>query len=112
VTAVFWLLLVAGLTVASWDFKAIAGAPGDPLNYVRLASAVLLIAYPVTMLKRLALRLGTLVASGASLTGAAVSLWDAARAPADWAYYFSAALLVLLTLAMWIVSRCADARRV
>lgn len=106
-TAAFWTLLMAGLGVAAAYITAIAGAPGDPLNYLRLAWALLQIAYSVAMLRHSAPRVSIALVSAGSLAGAAVSLWAAARSPADWANYFSAALLLALTLATWIVARLA-----
>jgi len=103
------LLLVTGLAVVAWDIRAVAGAPGDPLDYLRLAWGALLVAYPVSMLIRTVSRVSTLIVSGAALVGVAVNLWDVTRVPADWANYFQAALLFLLFLGLWIVSRRARA---
>lgn len=48
------ILLIAGLLIVTWNIWNIARAPGTPLNYLRLAWSLLLVAYPVSML--LALR--------------------------------------------------------
>jgi hypothetical protein len=102
-TAVFCLLLATALAVMIWNIVAIVGAPGDLLNYVRLAWSVLLAAFPLSMLMRSAWRVSRLIISGSTLVGVAVNSWDAAQAPADWVNYVGAALLFLLLLAMLIV---------
>jgi hypothetical protein len=107
--AVFCLLL--GLVSVIWTIVGIVGTLGDPLNYLRLAWAVLIVAYPLSMLMHPSLRVGTLLASGGALAGMAVFLWQGARAPADWANYFTAALFLLLLLAMGIASRWARTRQ-
>jgi hypothetical protein len=108
---VFCLLLAAGLVSVIWTIVAIVGTVGDPLNYLQLAWGVLLVAYPLSMLMHSALRVTTLLASGGVLAGMAVFLWQAARAPANWANYFVAALFLLLLLAMGIASRWARIRQ-
>ncbi len=110
-TATLSILLVADLVVVTWNTWNIAGAPGHPLNYLRLAWSLLLVAYPISMLRRSAARATTLIAISGALTGAAISLWDAAQAPADWVNYFAAASLVLLLLALGLASRWARTRR-
>lgn len=110
-TATLSTLLIADLVNVTWNIWNIAGAPGLPLNYLRLAWSLVLVAYPISMLRRSAARPTTLIAIGGALPGAAVSLWDAAQAPADWVNYCAAALLVLLLLALWLVSRWARTRR-
>lgn len=110
-TAALSLVLVAGLAVAAWEIQAIARAPGDPLNYLRLARSLLLVAYPISVLLRSTLRVSTLILISGILPGVAVSLWDAAQAPGDWVNYCAAALLLVLLLALWLVSRWARTRR-
>lgn len=110
-TAALSLLLVAALVVVTWNIYDIAGAPGQPLNYLRLAWSLLLLAYPISMLRRAAARATTLIAISGAVAGTAVSLWDASQAPADWVNYLAAALLVLLLPALWLTSRWARSRR-
>jgi hypothetical protein len=105
------LLLIADLIIVTWNVGNIAGAPGHPLNYLLLAWSLLLVAYPISMLRRSGARTTTLIAISGTLAGTAISLWDAAQAPADWVNYFSAALLVLPLLALWLASRWARTRR-
>lgn len=101
-------LLVFSVAVAIWDIRAVVGSPGDPLGYLRLAWAALLVAFPLSLL-RSTLRVSTLILSGGTLLGAAVNLWEATRAPADWGNYLAAAFLFLcvpaIWLTVWIVSR-------
>jgi len=117
-TAVYCLLLVAALAVVVWSIVVIVGAPGDLLNYVRLAWGVLLAAFPLSMLMRSAWRVSRLIANGATCVGVAVNIWVAAQSPADWVNYVGAALLFLLLLATlifgWVRSqetRTRQARR-
>jgi hypothetical protein len=102
-TAVYVVLVVGALTSVIWSIHAIAGAPGDPLNYLQLAWGVLLVAWAVSMLVHSALMVSTLIVSGSLLAGVAVNLWQAAQAPADWANYFFAAVFFLFFLTTWIV---------
>jgi uncharacterized membrane protein len=99
------LLLLASLAVVSWDIWATARAPGHGLNYLQLAWALLLLAFPVTMLVRSIARMTVLIVVGGNLAGVAVNLWNAAQAPEDWVSYFSAALFLLLLLALWLARR-------
>jgi hypothetical protein len=57
------------------------------------------------------MRVTTLIAASGAVAGVAVSLWDAAQAPADWVNYFPAASLVLALLALWLGLRWARTRR-
>lgn len=110
-TAVLSILLLAGLACVAWNIWNIVRAPEHPLNYLRLAWSLLLVAYPISMLLRSATRVTTLILISGTVTGVASSLWDAAQAPGDWVNYFAAALLVLLLLALWLASRWARTRR-
>ena len=82
-----------------------------PLNYLRLAWSLLLVAFPISMLLHYAMRVTTLIVISSTVAGVVVTLWDAAQAPGDWAHYFVAATLVLLLLALllvwWFASRPA-----
>ncbi len=110
-TAALSVLLLAGLAVVSWNIGNIVRAPEHPLNYLRLAWSLLLVAYPISTLLRSATRVATLIVISGTLSGVAVNLWDAAQAPGDWVNYFAAAGLVLLLLALWVASRWARTRR-
>jgi hypothetical protein len=113
-TAVLRSLLLAGLALVGWDTWSVVQAPGQPLNYLRLAWGLLLVAYPITMLAGSVVRAGTLIVIGSNLLGAAVNLWDAAQAPGDrtdWVNYGGAALLLVLLLVLWLATRWARARR-
>jgi hypothetical protein len=110
-TAALSVLLLAGLAVMTWNIWNIVRAPGHPLNYLRLAWSLLLVAYPISTLLRSATRVTTLIAISGAVAGVAVNLWDSAQAPGDWVNYFVAAGLVLLALALWLVSRWARTRR-
>jgi hypothetical protein len=111
VTAALSVLLVAGLVLVTWDIWNIVRAPDHPLNYLRLAWSLLLVANPISTLLRSATRVATLIAASGAVAGVAVSLGDAAQAPADWVNYFVAASLVLALLALWLASRWARTRR-
>jgi uncharacterized membrane protein len=106
-TAVLNLLLVASVAVVSWDIWTTARAPGHGLNYLQLAWALLLLAFPISMLVRSAARMTLLIVISGNLAGVAVSLWNAAQTPEDWVNYFSAALFLLLLLVLWLASRWA-----
>jgi hypothetical protein len=111
VTAALSVLLLAGLAVVTWNIWNIVRAPEHPLNYLRLAWSLLLVAYPISALLRSATRVTTLIVISGTVPGVAFSLLDAAQAPADWVNYFAAALLVLLLLALWLASRWARTRQ-
>ena len=104
------LLVLASLALVSWDLWATARAPGHGLNYLQLAWALLLLAFPVRVLARSAARMTVLIVISGNLAGVATSLWNAAQAPEDWVNYFSAALCLLLLLALWLASRWARGR--
>ncbi len=110
-TAALSVLLLAGLACVTWNIWTIVRAPEHPLNYLNLAWSLLLVAYPISVLLRSALRVTTLIVISGTVVGVAVSLWDAAQAPVDWVNYFVPALLVLLLLALWLASRWARTRR-
>jgi hypothetical protein len=106
-------LLLTDLATVGLAIWVIAQAPGQPLNYLRLAWGLLLVAYPLTMLASSAVRTGTPILIGSNLLGVAVNLWDAQapRDSADWVSYCVAALLLVGLLALWLASRRARARR-
>lgn len=111
VTAALSVLLLASLALVTWNVWNIVRAPEHPLNYLRLAWSLLLVAYPISTLLRSATRVTTLIVMSGTVAGVASSLWDAAQAPGDWVNYFAAAWLVLLLLALWLASRWARTRR-
>ena len=90
-TAALSVLLLAGLALVSWNIWNIVRAPDHPLSYLRLAWSLLLVANPIGTLLRSATRVTTLIAASGAVAGVAVSLGDAAQAPADWVNYFVAA---------------------
>ena len=95
----------------TWNIWNIVRAPEHPLNYLRLAWSLLLVAYPISTLLGSATRVTTLIVISGTVAGVAFSLWDAAQAPGDWVNYFAAAGLVLLLLALWLALRWARTRR-
>jgi hypothetical protein len=114
ITTVLRSLLLTALATVGWDTWSVVQAPGQPLNYLRLAWGLLLVAYPIIVLARSAAHTGTLIVIGSTLLGAGVNLWDAAQAPRDsmdWVNYCGAALLLFLLAALWLASRRARARR-
>jgi uncharacterized membrane protein len=104
------LLLLASLAVVPWDIWATARAPGHGLNYLQLAWALLLLAFPISVLVRSTARMTVLIVISGNLAGVAVNLWNAAQAPENWVNYFLAALCLLLLLALWLASRWARGR--
>jgi hypothetical protein len=113
-TAVLRSLLIAALAVVGWDTWSIVHGPGQPLNYLRLAWGLLLVAYPITMLAGFAVHAGMRILIGSVLLGAAVNLWDATQAPGDWlnwVNFSTAALLLVLVVALWLARRWPRARR-
>jgi hypothetical protein len=105
-TAALSLLLLL-LVLVSWDIWTTARAPGHGLNYLQLAWALLLLAFPISKLVRSTARRTVLIVISGTLAGVAVNLWNAAQAPENWVNYFLAALCLLLLLALWLVSRWA-----
>jgi hypothetical protein len=103
--AVHRLLLVACLALVTWTIWTIAQEPGQPLNYVLLCQCLLLTAWVVGTLTRPAARTAILVVTSANLLGMACSAWLVVQDPGDWVNYFSAALLALVLLVLWPLSR-------
>jgi hypothetical protein len=97
-TAALCLLLALNLAIAAWQIRAIVRAPGNGLTYVQLAWTLLVAAYFASVLARSAKRVTQMIAISSCLAGALVNLWNAARAPGDWVYYFWAAFLFLLSV--------------
>ena len=100
------LLPVAGLVVAL-SIWSIVRAPGNGLNYLRLAWGLLFVAYYLRKRVRSAGRLTALLGISATLAAGAVLLGEAAQAPRDWVNYVLPAvvllpLLVGLPLAWWL----------
>jgi len=110
-TAVLCSLLLADLAFVGWGIGDVVQAPGHPLNYVRLAWGLLLLAYPISMLAGSSVDAGVLIAISGTLLGAAINFWDAAQAPGDWVNYCVAVLLLSFVPALWLASRWARARR-
>jgi hypothetical protein len=73
------LLLVAGLVSVAWDIWTVIRAPGHGLTYLQLAWGLLLLAYPISVLVRSAVRVTVLIATGGVLAGLAINLWDGPR---------------------------------
>jgi hypothetical protein len=97
----------AGLGVVALEIWAIVQAPGDGLNYLRLAWSLLFVAYLIRKRVRSAGRVTALLGISAALVLAAVFLLQAAQTPGDWVDYLLAALvllplLVVLPLAWWL----------
>jgi hypothetical protein len=105
------VLLVASLATSTWNIWDIAQAPGQPLNYLRLAWNLLLVAYPVSVIVRCAWRVSTLIVCVGALLGVAVNFWDAVQDPADRGFYLSAASFLLLGLLVGLAILWALARR-
>jgi hypothetical protein len=101
------LLPVAGLVVVALSIWSIVQAPGNGLNYLRLAWGLLIVAYHIRRRVHSAGRVTTLTGISATLAGGAVLLGEAVQAPGDWANYVLPAvvllpLLVGLPLAWWL----------
>jgi hypothetical protein len=105
------LALVAALATSTWSIWKIAQAPAQPLNYLRLAWNLLLVAYPVSMIVRCAWRVITLIVCVGVLLGVAVNLWEAVQYRGDREFYLAAASLLLLALPVGLVIRWVRARR-
>ena len=98
------LLPVAGLVVVVLSVWSIVLAPGNALNYLRLAWGLLILAYHIRRRVRSAGRATTLLGISAILAGGAVLLGVVAQAPRDWVNYILAAGVVLpgFLLAWWL----------
>jgi hypothetical protein len=92
-------LPVAGLVVVTLSVWAVVQAPGNWLNYLRLAWGLLFVAYLIRTRVRAAGRMTALLGTSAILAAWAVLLGGAAQAPGDWVTYFLAALVLLSLLA-------------
>lgn len=104
------LLVAAGLVSVGWDIWTVIRAPGHGLSYVQLSWGLLLLAFPISVLVRSAVRVTVLIATGGVLAGLAVNLWDAARAPGDWVNYLAVTYFLILLLALWLARRPALGR--
>ena len=104
------LLLAVGLVSLAWTSWNAARSPGSALSYVSLSWALLLVAYPVSMIARSARRVTLLICIGATLAGAVANLWIAAQAAGDWFNYLMAALLFLAMIPLLLASRLAGRR--
>ena len=90
---------VAGLVVTAWSAWSIVQAPGDGLNYLRLAWGLLFVAYLIRSRVRPAGRMTALLGTSAILVAWAVLLGGAALAPGNWVNYVLAALVLVPLLA-------------
>ena len=98
---------VIGLVVVALNVWGVVHAPGNGLNYLQLAWALLFVAYLIRKRVRPAGRMTALFGISTILALAAIILGRAAQAPGDWVNDFLAALLVLpllvgLPLAWWL----------
>ena len=105
--AVDSLFPVAGLVVVALNAWGVVQAPGNGLNYLQLAWALLFVAYLIRKRVHPAGRVTGLLGISAVLVLGGVNLWNAAQAPADWVNDLMAALLLLpllvgLPLAWWL----------
>ena len=98
------LLPVTGLVVVALSVLAIVLAPGNGLNYLRLACGLLIVAFHICRRARGAGRATTLLGISAILAGGAVLLGVVAQAPGDWVNYILAAVTFLpgILLALWL----------
>ena len=98
------LLPVTGLVVVALSVLAIVLAPGNGLNYLRLACGLLIAAFHICRRARGAGRATTLLGISAILAGGAVLLGVVAQAPGDWVNYILAAVTFLpgILLALWL----------
>ena len=101
------LFPVAGLVVVALEIWAIVQAPGDGLNYLRLAWSLLFLAYLIRKRVHSGGRVTALLGISAPLLLTAVFLTQAAQTPGDWVDYLLAALVLLpllvgLSLAWWL----------
>ena len=101
------LLLAAGLVVTALSVWSIVQAPGNGLNYLRLAWGLLIVAYHLRRRVHCAGRVTTLLGISAALAGGAVLLGEATQAPGDWVNYVLPAVVLLpllagLPLAWWL----------
>jgi hypothetical protein len=90
---------VIGLVVVAVDVWGVVQAPGNVLNYLHLAWALLFVAYLIRKRARPGGRVTWLLGISAILALGGVYFWNAAQAPGDWVNYFLAASLLLLLLA-------------
>jgi len=88
-------LQVACLVVMGVSVWAVVQAPGDALNYLRLAWGLLFVASVIRNRVRPAGRTTALLGTSAILAAWAVLLGGAALAPGNWVNYVLAALILL-----------------
>ena len=88
-------LQVACLVVVAVSVWAVVQAPGDALNYLRLAWGLLFVASVIRNRVRPAGRMTALLGTSAILAAWAVLLGGAALAPGNWVNYVLAALVLV-----------------
>jgi hypothetical protein len=108
-TPILGLLFVAGLVVVAWAVWDTVRAPGNWVNYLRVAWSLFLVAFPVSQYVRSNMRMTVLILISSCLVGVVVCIGDAVQAPWDWVNYLLAgtSLLVLLlaVLSWWLIRR-------
>ena len=102
VTAVLSLILLAALISAAGGIWTTVRAPGHGLGYLQLAWALLLVALPIAVLARAALRMTLLIIVSGNLAGVAVLVW---QGPGDWVNYVMAAWPLLFLLVGLLLAR-------
>jgi hypothetical protein len=95
------LLLLACLAALAVDIWTTVRAPGNGLNYLQLAWALLNCAIPISIFVRANARRLVLVAGSALLVGLIINLWDA-QSPADWVNYVVSAVILFILLGSWL----------
>jgi hypothetical protein len=90
-TPVLGVIFAVALVTSAWSVWETVQAPGNWVNYVRVAWSLLLTAWPVSHYVRATARTTGLIFVSSCLAGIAVYIGDAVQAPGDWANYFWAA---------------------
>jgi len=115
-TPLLGLLFVAALMLVAWDVWNTVRAPGQWVNYVRVAWSLFLVALPVSQYVRSNTRMPVLILISSCLPGVVVCAGDAVQAPSDWENYVLAGtqmlVLLLAVLSWWLLTRWRAAPRI
>jgi hypothetical protein len=96
------LLLLAGLAGLAVGIWTTVRTPGNGLNYLQLAWALLNCAIPISIFVRSSTRRLVLIAGSGLVVGLIINLWDTAQSPADWVNYVVSAVILFILLASWL----------
>jgi hypothetical protein len=104
-SALLVALTIAGSLSVAWSLWDTVRAPGQWVSYVHVAWAMLVTAWPASLLVRSSARTTGLILTSATLAGLLITIWNAAQAPGDWVDYSLPAVLFLMLMVWFLVRR-------